>query len=383
MSKHTMNDYTPSILLGSLALLTLYIIIQYTSKNVARHNIIKQFACKSVPKYPLKDPFFGIDGIRDAFRAVKLKVFLERQQNHYKKYGNTYSTRRSTFSVINTIEPENIKTILSTKFNDYSVGFHRKRAFFPLLGNSILLSDGAQWEHSRALLRPSFTRSQINDIDMLEVHTRNLIQAIPRDGTTVDLGDLFLRFTADITTDSLFGESTQSLERPESFKATWMEAFHNAKTGCEFRARLGGFANFVPQPSFSRAIKTVHEYVDAYVDKALEFRGSLRAEKLQDSTVLAAKNKKYVFLHELSKLTDDRETLRNELLTLFFAGRDTTAALLTNLFFILARNIDVWQRLYAEVNELDGRKPTIEELKAMKYLGFCINEGKRFVSFLP
>ena len=370
-----MNDYTPSIVLGILTSLALYIVTNYSSRAIARHHLINQHACKPVPRYPLKDPFFGIDGIIDAFKSVKLKTFLEQQQNYYSKYGNTYSSRRSTFSVINTAEPENIKTILSTKFEDYSVGFHRKRAFSPLLGNSILLSDGAQWEHSRALLRPSFARNQINDLDMLEIHTMNLIQAIPRDGSMVDLGDLFLRFTADVTTDFLFGESTQSLDHPESFKATWMNAFYDAKKGCEFRARLGGFANFIPQPRFSKAIATVHEYVDAYVDKALNFRSSLG--KLEDPSAPAVKKtEKYVFLQELSKLTDNRETLRDELLTLFFAGRDTTSALLTNLFFALSRNPLVWQKLCTEVNQLDGRIPTVEELKTMKYLGLCINESK-------
>ena len=72
------------------------------------------------------------------------------------------------------------------------------------------------------------------DLDMLEMHTRNSIQAIPRDGSMVDLGDLFLRFTADVTTDFLFSESTQSLDHLESFKATWMNACYDARTGCEF-----------------------------------------------------------------------------------------------------------------------------------------------------
>jgi hypothetical protein len=47
--------------------------------------------------------------------------------------------------------PENIKTILSTKFNDYSLGQKRKDTFIPVLGHGIFDTDGAAWERSRAL----------------------------------------------------------------------------------------------------------------------------------------------------------------------------------------------------------------------------------------
>ena len=77
----------------------------------------------------------------------------------------------------------------------------------------------------------------------------------------------------------------------------------------------------------------MYEYVDAYVDKAQNLRNSLG--KLKDPSVPAVKKvEKYVFLQELSKLTDNRETLRDEILTLFFAGRDTASARLTNLFVL-------------------------------------------------
>ena len=76
---HNMNDYTPSIVLGILISLALYIITKYSLRAIARHYLINQYACKPIPRYPLKDPFFGIDGIVNAFKSVKLKTFLEEQ----------------------------------------------------------------------------------------------------------------------------------------------------------------------------------------------------------------------------------------------------------------------------------------------------------------
>ncbi len=297
---------------------------------------------------------------------------MSQKRADYERYGNTFSSALATLSVINTIEPENIKTVLSTAFKDYAVGAPRRNAFGPVLKNSILLADGPQWEHSRAFLRPCFSRSQVGDLPTLEVHVGDLIKAIPRDGSTVDLGDLFLRYTADVTTDFMFGESIQSLSQPESFQVDLMKAFRDAQFGGERRFRLGSFAKFVPQPTFNQAVKRVHDYMKEHVDKAIENRGLQQKQSLNSDT---QDDERYIFLHELAKLTDDRETLRDELLGIFLAGRDTTSALLSNLFFVLARNPDIWQRLQDEVKTLSGARPTLDELKALKYLGFCLNES--------
>ena len=110
-----------------------------------------------------------------------------------------------------TIEPENVKTILSTKFNDFSLGSRRADIFIPVLGHGIFDTDGAAWERSRALVRPNFTRHQVADLDALEKHVKHLIDRVPHDGSTIDLQELFFSLTMDSATDFLFGKSTNIL----------------------------------------------------------------------------------------------------------------------------------------------------------------------------
>ena len=198
----------------------------------------------------------------------------------------------------------------------------------------------------------------------------DLLKAIPRDGSTVDLGDLFLRYTAEVTTDFMFGESIQSLSSPESVQSSLMQAFQEAQTGGERRFRLGFFARFLPQPTFYQAVKQVHAHVDTHIDKAIK-QHELQKQSRNDP---GQEDERYILLHELLNLTDDGQTIRNELTAVFFAGCDTTSALLSNLFFVLARNPLIWHRLCDEVNQLQGRKPALDELKALKYLGYCLNE---------
>lgn len=365
-----------SPLLGVLVLVALYLVTVRITTGKARQKIIKQFGCKAPIRYPSRDPFFGIDTIYEAICALNSKNFLSQKLVHYERYGSTFSSRLSTFSVISTIEPENIKTVLSAAFKDYVVGAARRNAFSPVLRKSIFIFDGPEWEHSRAFLRPCFTRSQVADLATLEVHVGNLIRAIPCDGSTVDLGDLFLRYTADVTTDFMFGQSIQSLPQPESFQADLMQAFRDVQTEGERRFRLGSFANFVPQPTFHQAARKVHAYMDTHVVRAIETRHLQQKQQQQSSDDGAQDVKKYIFLHELVKQTDDRQTLRDELLGIFLAGRDTTSALLSNLFFVLARSPRIWQRLCGEIEELGGMRPTLDQLKSLKYLGFCLNESQ-------
>ena len=89
-------------------------------------------------------------------------------------------------------------------------------------------------------------------------------------------------------------------------------------------------------------------------------------------------------MHELATRTTDKKRLRSELLNVLLAGRDTTASLLGNLFFVLARQPEVWQKLREEVvTTLQGRRPTYEELRNMKYLKWCLNECKSSLKFTP
>lgn len=159
-------------------------------------------------------------------------------------------------------------------------------------------------------------------------------------------------------------------QRP--FKPHLMAAFRECQIEAGRRFRLGSFARFVPQPAFYRAIEQVHTYVDAHIEKAIK-QHELLKQSLNDP---GQEDNRDFLLHELLKLTADGQTVQNELMAIFFAGRGTTSAFLSNRFYVLAKNPHIWQHRRDEVHQLQGRKPTLNELKALKYLGHCLNEGQ-------
>ncbi|KAL8999435.1 MAG: hypothetical protein Q9169_001749 [Polycauliona sp. 2 TL-2023] len=273
------------------------------------------------------------------------------------------------------MEPENIKSILATDFKSYSVGDARRQALVPILGNGIFTTDGAEWQHSRDMLRPCFARSQIGDQKLFEEHFQHLLRGIPRDGSTVDLQDLFFRLTLDIATEFLFGTSTHTLvaekRRPEDDE--FVKAFTYVQNTIE--GNSGILSLFLPDRRFKRDCKYVHSWVDALIER------SLASEKTNHSTG------RYVLLHELVAKTSDRVRVRTELLNVLLAGRDTTAALLSDVWWTISREPQVWQRLQKEVLALETplgeERPIFEELKDMKYLRAVLNESLRLHPVVP
>jgi hypothetical protein len=166
-----------------------------------RHSkIIKENGCKPYAKYPHKDPIFGFDLFKENIRLTKEGGIHTAIQDRYHRINggvNTFSQLLLGEEILNTAEPENIKAILATQFKDFSLPQRRKESFQPVFGHGIFTSDGADWEASRALLRPNFIRNQIADLRTFEDHISKMISKIPRDGSTVDLQTLFFMLTID------------------------------------------------------------------------------------------------------------------------------------------------------------------------------------------
>lgn len=90
-----------------------------------------------------------------------------------------------------------------------------------------------------------------------------------------------------------------------------------------------------------------------------------------------------MFIDELVRQTDDRIRIRSELLNILLAGRDTTASLLSNVWWTLSKRPDVWAKLREDIDTLDGEIPTLEQVKELKYLRAVLNESLRLYPVVP
>ncbi|RAK96990.1 cytochrome P450 [Aspergillus ibericus CBS 121593] len=347
----------------------------------------KALGCQ--PSAVVDTGFLGIAGFIRLVKAAREKRWVEYVAEHYQMHGATFRQKALGGLIVhNTVEPENIKAVLATQFQDFSLGT-RHREFYPLLGNGIFTLDGAGWSHARALLRPQFTRDQVADLDLMDGHISNMMDLIPKDGSNFDIQRLFFLLTMDSATHFLFGESVGSmrtssesnfLEKSAVGNAQgFAEAFTLAQEYLVSRSRAMKFYWMINPKEFREANRLVHEVVDHYVQLALESKR--HPEKKEPG--------RYIFAEALAADNDDPRVLRDNMLNILLAGRDTTAGLLSSAFFYLARHPNVWTRLRRTIVQEfgDAQHPqgqiTHARLKDIPYLRYFLNEVLRLLPPVP
>ncbi|VVT46316.1 uncharacterized protein SAPINGB_P001153 [Magnusiomyces paraingens] len=287
-----------------------------------------------------------------------------------------------------TMDPENIKAVLATQFKDFGHA-RRYKYFFPLLGDGAFTLDGPGWQHTRAMLRPQFTREQISHVHIIEDHLQKIIQIYRNNNKEgyLDIQPFFYKLTLDSATEFLFGESTDLLSGGNRKLVNALEfedAFNNAQEVLRNRSLAQNFYWLVNSANFRKWCQVCQTFTSSYVNLALLRTQNYNGEKNEK----AEKGEKYIFLDELAKETRNPILLRDQALNILVAGRDTTASLLSWVFLMLARHPDVFEQLRSVILEHfgDGRdlsKVTFETLKRCDYLRYVINETLRLYPTVP
>ena len=222
----------------------------------------KRNGCKLPAKVFTWDPIFGLDNIASSLKYLQENWALDvgyRTFTAWKK--STCRVNNLGQDIIFTYEAENIKTMLATNFKSWGIGEARKD-LVPIFGKGIFTTDGEAWQHSRNMLRPSFIRSQVADLQLFDHHVAHFIRAIPRDGSTIDLQPLFYSLTLDTSTEFLFGESTNALvsENYDAGSIKFVEAFNRCIGSLHGQdSKFGIWSVFLPATAqFKRDCRTVH-----------------------------------------------------------------------------------------------------------------------------
>lgn len=188
--------------LGVIAVCGLYAAYLYLQTFLETRRFQRLEKTQDLPKLAQAPYRFGIDVYQRFMRDIKNRTLLDASHQRYKANGDTYSFHMFGQTVISTRDPENVKALLATQFQDFSLGQTRYDNFVPMLGEGIFThtygsgEKGEPWRHSRMMLRPQFSRQQVQDLAVLETFVQNLLNVIPTD-RTVDLQPLFFKLTMD------------------------------------------------------------------------------------------------------------------------------------------------------------------------------------------
>jgi cytochrome P450 len=232
------------------------------------------------------------------------------------------------------------------------------------LGNGLLTSDGELWRRQRKLMAQAFTPKRIQDYGetMVAVTDRGLNL---HDGQLINLHAEMNRLTMLVVAAVLFGAaiSAEQVALVGTTMETIAEFYANSPEAMLMLPR------WVPTP-LNRRVNAAVEQLDSVVYSIIgqRRRGEPRNDLLD--TLLAARDDGGAHMSD--------QQLRDEVMTLFLAGHETTSLALAHTIYLLAKHPEVERRLMSELDEvLAGRLPTVEDAKSLRYTKQVLDESMR------
>ena len=299
-----------------------------------------------------------------AFRRDSLK-FLTRLA---REYGDVSQFRIGPQAFYFLNHPEHIRDVLVTHHEK----FHKGRALQRskrLLGEGLLTSEGEHWRRQRRLAQPAFHRQRIHAYGQVMVEYAARTAGHWRDGETRDIYDEMTRLTLSIVGKTLFdADVEQDADEVGHALTEIMELFGYLML--PFAELMEKLPILPPVRRFNRA----RARLDAIIYRIINER---RREASDHGDLLSM-----LMLAEDeegggARMTD--EQVRDETMTLFLAGHETTANLLAWTWYLLARHPEVERRLQEEVDAVlaSGRQPSVEDLPALRYTEMVVSESMR------
>ena len=291
---------------------------------------------------------------------------LEFLINLRRQYGDIARLRFFNVPVFILNKPEHIEYVLVTNNRAFIKPIDFRFPFFKgIFGNGLLTSEGDFWLRQRRLAQPAFHRNRIAEYGRVMVDYAEQMLATWREGETRDLHREMMVLTLKIAVKTLFNADA---ERDVALMSAQSDELIKM-----FELQDSSFwlvHNFFPTPSnrrFHRLIKRLDEYVYGIIQERRQ-KGADTGDLL--SMLLHAQDE------DGSRMTDKQ--IRDEVMTLFLAGHETTALALSWTWYLLAEHPEVEAKLVAELESvLGGRSPRFEDLAGLKYAEAVMKETLR------
>lgn len=274
------------------------------------------------------------------------------------RYGSIVQYKAGDWLVVFLNEPRYVRHILQTNWRNYTKeGTPDFLMLRPMLGDGLLTSEGDSWLRQRRMAQPAFHRARIEAFGSLIVSTTvEMLERWSAENRPIEMVEEMTELTLRIVAKALFGYEMQD-----------------------------------SADKFGRAVEILNECIGHYdpTNSGIyrEFPHAIRTIRGMIERIILQRR---IFPHAqddfLSLLIDaypdasaeSNRQLRDQMVTLLLAGHETTAKVLSWVFYLLTQHRDVEQRLQAEIQcALAGRLPTVADLPQLPYTLQIIQEAMR------
>lgn len=260
--------------------------------------------------------------------------------------------------------PDLVRQVMVTKSSQFQKSKLLKRIFEDSVGNNIFTGDGDFWKRQRQFMQPAFHSQRIGSYASIMVdHARQLVNNW-QDGRAISVAREMMHVTMGIVTKSLFNADLRDDAAGEAFSNLF------EVVSKRLSSQRGISLPYWLPTSSNRIVRQSVEVIDRVLLPIIaERRRSVKdTGDLLSMLVLASEDGGM----------DDAQ-LRNEVMTLFGAGYETTANTLTWVFYLLSQHPDVETKLRQEIELVlpNCRSATLEDLPRLPYTEMVIKETMR------
>jgi len=263
--------------------------------------------------------------------------------------------------------PDYIQQVLIHQQNRFHKSTLSKEATRRLLGQGLLVSEGDFWRRQRRLAQPAFHRTRINEYSSAMVECAEAQGATWHDGDTRNIAEEMMALTLEAAVRTLFGTTLPGEARRVGRAMAFLMRYSLGRA----RKPINIPSNW-PTPRNKRATRE-YDFLDSLVYRIISERRAQPNENHRNdllSMLMGAMDE------DGTQMTPQQ--LRDETMTLFLAGHETTALTLSWTWYLLSLNPAAEVKLHAELDcVLGGRTPSVADLGQLPYLHAVINEVLR------
>lgn len=278
-----------------------------------------------------------------------------------------------------TANPENVEYMLKTNFNNFPKGKLFTEILGDFLGCGIFNVDGELWRTQRKLAIHEFSAKSLREFVMnaLEEEVGKqllpVLEALASRKEVVDLQELLKRFAFNLICKVSLGIDEFCLD-PSLSISPLAKAFDMASEVCARRGaaplffvwKIKRWLGVGSERRLKDAVEEVHAYVTGIIHN--------RKKKIDQGEVCSGSD---LLSRLLSAGRHDDEVIKDMVINFIMAGKDTTSAAMTWLFWLLSCHPNIEQELVKEIEFVRGEKLEYESLKELRLLKACLYESMR------
>jgi len=233
------------------------------------------------------------------------------------------------------------------------------------LGTGLVTNDGEFWKRQRKLVAPAF------HVKRIEAYAQSMVEATQamlerwRGQSTLDIDDEMMRATLQIVVKTLFNVDISADAKRIGDAMTALQEMVGNNSPVE-----AFLPAWIPTPQRARSKKAVRDLDDIVYRLIADWRKQGKDNGDLLSMLMLTRD------DDGNGMSDKQ--VRDEAVTLFLAGHDTTANTLNWTWYLLAQNPDIEAKLHTEIDTvLQGRIPTLADLRQLPYSEMVIKESMR------